>query len=435
MTPDFNTSLQTWLDWLLTRHPEEIDLGLERVSSVADALGLTSQLPTVVTVAGTNGKGSSVAMLDAIYRAAGYRTGRFTSPHLLRFNERIQLSGQDVDDQSLVAAFCAIEAARGDIKLTFFECATLAALWVFSQTPLDVVLLEVGLGGRLDAVNLVDADASLITAIDVDHQEWLGADRVQIAVEKAGIMRSGKPSVCSDPTVPESLLGYARQHQVPLQWLGRDFHYEENDQAWSFCQGSVQRDDLPFPALNGRFQRQNAAGVLAVIEALQSVLPVSEVAIRQGLQQVSHLGRLQHLHRFGQDWWLDVAHNPQSAQALGTFVGQMAASEAFTRPGYFDVAIFSVLADKEVLPMVQALAPYVSCWALADLGVPRALPLMDLEAVLWQAGVAPENIVKYASISEAVQAYAESVESARLRLLVWGSFYTVSQALARFEND
>jgi dihydrofolate synthase/folylpolyglutamate synthase len=421
--PTSHSSLQAWIDWLVSLHAEEIDLGIERVKSVAEIMGLLPMAPTVISVAGTNGKGSSVAMLNAIYQAAGFRTGVFTSPHLLRFNERILLAGHEATDQQIVDAFCAIEAARGQVKLTYFEFSTLAALWLFAQDSLDVVILEVGLGGRLDAVNLVDADASLITAIDVDHQDWLGSDRSQIAVEKAGIMRSGRPSVCSDADAPTTLLDYAEQHQVPLQLLGRDFGYVENDQAWSFgSEGSV-RDGLPMPALKGRFQLQNAAGVLALIEQLQARLPVSDAAMHMGLETVTHAGRLQSIERGAQHWLVDVAHNPQAAMELARFLD--------TQP-IMDVAIFSVLADKDALPMVQAVAPYVKKWAIADLAVPRAMSLENLKALLLRAGVSANNIVEYSDISEAVAAHHDEPWE---RMLVWGSFFTVSQALACLNHD
>ncbi len=407
----------------MSLHAEEIDLGIERVKSVAEIMGLIPMASTVISVAGTNGKGSSVAMLNAIYQAAGLRTGVFTSPHLLRFNERILLDGREATDTQIVNAFNAIETARGQIKLTYFEFSTLAALWLFSKQTLDVVILEVGLGGRLDAVNLVDADASLITAIDVDHQDWLGSDRDQIAVEKAGIMRSGRPSVCSDADVPATLLDYAQQHQVPLQLLGRDFGYIENDQAWSFSlQGTVQCA-LPLPALKGRFQLQNASGVLALIEQLQTRLPVPEAAIHQGLKAVTHAGRLQSIQEGGLHWLVDVAHNPQAAMELARFLD--------TQP-MMDMAIFSVLADKDALPMAQAVAPFVKKWAVADLAVPRAMSLENLKALLLRAGVSANNIVEYSDISEAVAAHRNGPLA---RILVWGSFFTVSQALACLNHD
>jgi len=423
--PTETTSLTEWIDWLVSLHADEIDLGIDRVKSVAEAMNLASPSPVVISVAGTNGKGSSIAMLASIYEAAGYQVGVYTSPHLLHFNERIRIQGHLAGDQQIVQAFAEIEAARGQTKLTYFEFSTLAALWVFAQYSLDVILLEVGLGGRLDAVNLVDADASLITAIGIDHEDWLGSDRNQIAVEKAGIMRSGKPSVCSDNDIPETLVKYASQHNVPLKRLDTDFFYHKNNQAWSFLDSENQLvyQTLALPALSGDFQIQNASGVVALIETLQADLPVSFDQLSQGLNEVKHPGRLQKMQLDHQNWLIDVAHNPQAAEVLAHYLKQASIQAD---------AIFSVLQDKDVTPMIEAIKPYVKKWSIADLGVPRALSIDKLERVLLQSGVLPENIVKCSNISEAV---AHNRQTSKKDVLVWGSFFTVSQTLACFQND
>ena len=425
MKPTDTTSLTEWIDWLVSLHADEIDLGIDRVKSVAEAMNLASPSPVVISVAGTNGKGSSVAMLSSIYETSGYQVGVYTSPHLLHFNERIRVQGQLADDQQIVQAFAAIEAARGQTKLTYFEFSTLAALWVFAQHALDVILLEVGLGGRLDAVNLVDADASLITAIGVDHEDWLGSDRNQIAVEKAGIMRSGKPSICSDNDIPETLISYASQHNVPLKRLAKEFFYQKNDQAWSFLDSEHKPiyQDLALPALSGDFQIQNAAGVVALVETLQSDLPVSFDQLSQGLSDVTHPGRLQKIQFDHQNWLIDVAHNPQAAQVLAHYLKQASIQAN---------AIFSVLQDKDVVPMIEAIKPYIKKWSIADLAVTRALSVDKLERVLLQSGVPSENIVKCSNISEAV---AHNRQTSGNDVLVWGSFFTVSQTLACFQND
>ena len=426
--------LNDWLDWLFAMHPTEIDLGIERVQAVAQKLGLLPYPIPVITVAGTNGKGSSVTMLAAIYETAGYQVGVYTSPHITSFNERIRLQGHLASDSDIIDAFKTIEAGRGGIKLTYFEYATLAALWLFAKAELEVAILEVGLGGRLDAVNLLDADACLITAIGLDHEDWLGCDVSQIALEKAGVMRTGHPCICSDPNVPDALIQYAQSLQVPLKQINQDFWVEKgvakNDQAWSFLtaattptsQALTGYQNLPPPALLGEFQYQNAAGVLALISVLQPLLPISKEAIVTGLQQVKHLGRLQKCAVNHQIWWLDVAHNPQAANALAQFL------KDHPQP---KVAIFSALADKDIQPMISALLPYIDVWYLADLSAPRSASLQHLTDSLQQAGVLAQNIVKCASIKEAVFAAKQRAE---MDVLAWGSFLTVSQTLASL-ND
>lgn len=422
--------LNDWLDWLLAMYPTEIDLGIERVQAVAKRLGLLPYPIPVITVAGTNGKGSSVAMLAAIYETAGYQVGVYTSPHITSFNERIRLQGHLASDSDIIDAFKTIEAGRGGIKLTYFEYATLAALWLFAKAELEVVILEVGLGGRLDAVNLLDADACLITAIGLDHEDWLGCDVNQIALEKAGVMRTGHPCICSEPDVPDALIEYAQSHQVPLKQINQDFWVEKNDQAWSFLTAATTQtaqplagyQNLPPPALLGDFQYQNAAGVLALITVMQPLLPISKEAIVTGLRQVKHPGRLQKLAVNHQTWWLDVAHNPQAANALAQFL------KGHPHPR---VAVFSALADKDIEPMIAALLPYINDWYLADLSAPRSASLQHLTDSLQQAGVLAQNIVKCASIKEAVSAAKQRAE---MDVLAWGSFLTVSQTLASL-ND
>lgn len=420
-TPSRQDSLQTWIDWLLALHAQEIDLGLERVSQVARQLKVDRPAPFVISVAGTNGKGSSVAILSAILKQQGYRVGTYTSPHILRFNERIQVDGEMVSDQQIVDAFVEIEAARGQTKLTYFEFSTLAALLIFKQSDVGVAVLEVGLGGRLDAVNLVDADAALITAIDVDHIEWLGDDREKIAIEKAGITRPNCPAVCSDPLAPASLFDYAKKHQVPLKCLGVDFFFSQNEQAWSFsfAGNDVLSATWPLPALKGGFQLQNASGVLALLSEVHERLPVSRNSIEQGLTQVSNPGRLQECFCGEQPWLLDVAHNPQSANALADYLASSPDRLKFC-------ALFSVLNDKDSKPMIQLMAPWIGTWLIADLNIPRSSSVSDLHALLMECGVAESHIKKMSSIAEAV---SEAREMDSMPVLVWGSFFTVSQAM------
>ena len=423
-------------------HAQEIDLGIERVAKIAEALGVTKPAPFVISVAGTNGKGSSVNMLASILKASGYNVGTYTSPHILLFNERIQINAQMVKEAEIVAAFYEIEQARGQLKLTYFEFATLAALVIFKQKKVDVAVLEVGLGGRLDAVNLVDADAALISAIGIDHIEWLGSDRSVIATEKAGITRAHKPAVCSDPNPPQSLWDYALQKQVPLSCLGRDFTFQsaalsdsnnhntryKNDQAWSFSFKNTQSDlvnkPLPLPALNGAFQIQNAAGVLALLCQVHKSLPVGYDAVCKGLRSVTNPGRLQQITINNQAWLIDVAHNPQSAQALAEYLTSLSQTIQYN-------AVFSVLSDKDSLPMVQILAPFIDQWFIADLSIARATPLPALKTVLLNAGVAENKILFADSIDQAVDCVAKDGAHP---VLVWGSFFTVSQTLSALQK-
>lgn len=431
-TPDSSSSLSVWLDWLLSRHPSEIDLGLERVGKVANAMGL-QQLPCpVISVAGTNGKGSSVAMLSSIYQTAGLNVGTYTSPHLVAFNERVRMNGEQVSDQSLVEAFHAIECTREQLSLTltFFEVATLAALYLFKQAPLDLVVLEVGLGGRLDAVNLVDADAALITAIGIDHVEWLGNDREAIAAEKAGIMRSNRLAVCSDNDIPVSLNDYAHALGANLLRLGSEFGFEENDQAWWIFhsnvsditkEGGASSVSFPYPNLPGDYQVQNAAGVVALVESLglrQPKLAVEDQTIAKGLTSVFHPGRLQSVQWEGHQWWVDVAHNPQAANALSGFL---------KKTHFKGASVFAVLADKDALPMIQAMKPYIGEWFLPNLNVERALAPETVRTRLMELGVKPDRIHVYDSMTMCLDAAkAQNIPD----WIVWGSLYTVGQFLS-----
>ncbi len=421
--PNNQSTLDSWVDWLLHLHAQEIDLGLSRIRVVAEQMQLKNPAPTVITVAGTNGKGSSVAMLSAIYKAAGYRVGTYTSPHIVSFTERVQINGVPVSETDIVHAFTEIEQQRAQIKLTYFEFSTLAALKVFTEKELDVVVLEVGLGGRLDAVNVIDADASLITAIDIDHIDWLGDDRSVIATEKAGVMRKGQISVCSDPQPPVSLLEYATNLSVNLSILNRDYSFQTLDKAWSLSdQDGVNQYDLP--ALQGDFQVQNAAGVVTLVHKLCKRLPVTTAGINRGLQQVRHPGRMEQKKVDHQQWLIDVAHNPQSAEVLGEFLAKSAM--------YDQVAIFSALNDKDMLPMVKVVAPFVKEWYIADLNIPRASSVEQLNEILQAAGVESERIHSQKTIAAAVN----EVKLLQLsQVLVWGSFFTVSQVMQTLSGE
>lgn len=433
LTPDSQSSLEKWVDWLLHLHAQEIDLGLDRIRQVAERMELLQPVPIVLTVAGTNGKGSSVAMLVSILQAAGYRVGAYTSPHIQCFNERIQLLGGLATDQQIVSAFDEIERGRQDTKLTYFEFSTLAALSVFKQAKLDVVVLEVGLGGRLDAVNVVDASAALITAIDIDHIDWLGDDRGQIAIEKAGVTRTGRVAVCSDPNPPATLATYAKTNQVPLRQLNQDFHLLQTDDGWMLdvsassadWQGDFVSSQLPFPALRGDFQVQNAAGVVALLSAVHSSLPVSRQAVFDGLKKVKHAGRLETVVVNERNWLVDVAHNPQSARVLADYLQTTVDAGNYT-------AVFSVLSDKDAAPMIEALSPYIKKWLIADLAIPRASSAEQMKVSLGAAGVADEDIIVFGTVAESVlYCVQQQIEP----VLVWGSFFTVSQVYQALEDN
>jgi dihydrofolate synthase/folylpolyglutamate synthase len=435
----FNT-LSDWLTWQETLHPTEIELGLARTAEVLARLELTQPDFTLITVAGTNGKGSSVAMLESILLAADYRVGSYTSPHLLTYNERIKLNGQSVDDETLCESFERIDQARrgnsgddsaDDISLSYFEFGTLAAIDILQRADVDIAILEVGLGGRLDAVNVLDADVALITAIDVDHVDWLGADRETIAREKAGILRRGRPAVCADSLPPASLLEVAESMGVPLALLGQDYFFERIKHAepdgdrwhWRGAQGVYK--NLPLPALSGDFQLNNAAGVLAVLAALREKFPVNAAAIAQGLQSVSLPGRFQIIPGAPQRI-VDVAHNAQSAQALVDNLLQQPC-------GGQTHAVLGMLADKDIAAVVAQLQPVVDCWYLAPLPVPRGALVSQLQSALVNASkpvasIPVASIKSFDDVNAAYQA-ALAASSAEDRVIVTGSFYTVAAVL------
>lgn len=414
-------TLPEWLAWQETLHPNEIELGLERVAQVLARLKLTHPTFTVITVAGTNGKGSSVAMLEAILLAAGYQVGSYTSPHLLRYNERIKLNGCAIDDRTLCESFERIDQARGlgsqEVRLTYFEFGTLAAIDIFQQAGVDVAVLEVGLGGRLDAVNVLDADVALITAIDIDHQNWLGDDRETIAREKAGILRAHKPAVCSDPAPPASLVQLAEEIGAPLSLISTDFKARRVADGWRWQGKDMAWEGLPLPSLAGDFQLANAAGVLAVLEHLALTLPVSKSAVCQGLQAVELPGRFQILPGAPMRI-LDVAHNAQSARVLAHNLSRQPCH------GRTHV-VFSMLADKDVHAVAESLRPVADHWYIASLGVPRSAPVEQLQSAL--AGASVE------AFDHIFTAYQAAVKAAQEqdRIVIAGSFYTVAAVLGQ----
>jgi dihydrofolate synthase/folylpolyglutamate synthase len=413
-------TLADWLAYSERLHPIAWDLGLDRVGEVAERLGLRFDCP-VFTVAGTNGKGSTCAMLESILSQAGYRTGVYTSPHLVRFEERCRILGQPVLDSSLVPHFAATEAARQGVSLTYFEFSTLAILRLMSQSRLDVVVLEVGLGGRLDAVNIIDADCAIITSIDLDHMDYLGPDRESIGREKAGIMRAARPVVVGDPLPPQSLLDHARDIGADLRLLGRDFRFSGDKMQWHWVGRHRRTSGMAYPALRGANQLQNASGVLAALEALHERLPVSAQAVRNGLAMVELPGRFQIVP--GQPALvLDVAHNPHAVAALAANLDAM---------GYFPAthAVFGAMADKDVAGIFKRMAPLVDHWYFTDLPGPRAATAAQL-AELWKSQAQRENIQVSQHVSPllALEAATGAADPAD-RILVFGSFLTVGAVI------
>ncbi len=417
-------TLTEWLAHCERLHPQTIDMGLERVQAVAQRMGLRMDCP-VITVAGTNGKGSTCAMLESILGQAGYRTGVYTSPHLVHFEERLRLRGEVVQAGALLPCFARVEQARtsgGDeISLSYFEFTTLAILDCIAQAGVDVAILEVGLGGRLDAVNILDADCAIITSIDLDHMELLGPDRESIGREKAGIMRTGRPVIVSDPLPPQSVIDHAADIDAELWRFGRDFNYSGDKQQWNWAGRDRRYSGLAYPALRGANQLVNAAGVLAALTALREQLPVTAQAVRNGLAFVELPGRFQILP--GQPTLvLDVAHNPHSVAALTANLDAM---------GYYPTthAVFGAMADKDLPPMLTRILPLIDRWYFTDLPTPRAARAADLQAKCEaiDARVAG-RCATFADPLAALRAALAAADPAD-RIVVFGSFYTVGGVL------
>lgn len=446
------TTLDDWLAHCERLHPKSIDMGLDRVKVVAERMGLKFDCP-IITVAGTNGKGSTCAMLEAILLEAGYRTGVYSSPHLVHFEERCRVRGDLVNATDLIAGFARVERARcqngTEVSLTYFEFTTLAILQLLADARLDVVILEVGLGGRLDAVNILDADCAIITSIDLDHMEFLGPDRESIGREKAGIMRPGKPVIVSDPVPPQSIIDHAAEVGADLWRFGHDFNFSGDKQQWGWAGradagppqgsttppgGSAAREaasvggknirryaGLAYPALRGANQLINAAGVLAALTALRDLLPITAQAVRVGLSMVELPGRFQIIP--GQPTLvLDVAHNPHAVAALAENLDAM---------GFYACthAVFGAMADKDVAPMFARVGPLIDKWYFTDLPTARAATGDDLRA-RWQAGNSRSDAIAsaYKSPQEALQAAIKAANPTD-RIVVFGSFYTVGGIL------
>jgi dihydrofolate synthase / folylpolyglutamate synthase len=409
-------TLDEWLRYIEQQHPKTIALGLERVAAVFSRMKIQLAAP-VITVGGTNGKGSTCAMLECILRSAGYRAGLYTSPHLLRYNERVRLGGAEAHDGALCEAFEAVERARGQTALTYFEFGTLAAFWLFAREALDVVILEVGLGGRLDAVNAIDADCAVLTSVGIDHVDYLGPTREDIGREKAGIFRAGRPAVIAEPDPPRSVT------QAPGEklFLGKDFGYQAQPGQWSYWGPAGRRAGLAYPALRGRTQLRNAAAALCALECMRGRLPVAMQDIRQGLASVELPGRFQVLAGRPQVI-LDVAHNAEAAATLArNLVDSGFAPET--------IAVCGMLRDKDIGAVVRELAPRITRWHVASLPAPRGATADEIASHIGDAAVG-----KYASPAAAFAAARERALQSD-KIVVFGSFLTVADVMAWLNNN
>ena len=411
--------LGQWLAWQETLHPKSIDLGLERCQVVATRMGLDILQFPVVTVSGTNGKGSCIALLAAIWQAAGYRVGAYTSPHLHRYNERVCVAGSNVSDNDLVEAFAVVDEARGEVSLTYFEFGTLAAVWLLKRYGVEVALLEVGLGGRLDAVNVFDSDVALLTSIGLDHIDWLGSDIDQIGREKAGIFRAGHPAVVADPTAPESVAKCARWLEAKLFRSGQEFTYQWSGENWRWCSAQMVWEQLPIPALLGPHQLQNAAAALMVVELLGGQLSVNREAIDDGLRGVT-LNARQQLFPGDVLRVIDVAHNPHAAERLRDGLALIPCCGK-TR------AVFASLSDKDTAGIVSVLMGTVDDWYVADAPAPRGSAGASLAQVIRALG-AGSRISEFGTVK---MAYLAALKEAELgdRVVCFGSFHAAGQGL------
>ncbi|MCR4298742.1 MAG: bifunctional folylpolyglutamate synthase/dihydrofolate synthase [Gallionella sp.] len=437
-------TLPDWLTYLESLHPKTIALGLERVAQVKQRLNLQPDFP-IITVGGTNGKGSVCAMLESILHAAGYCVGCYTSPHLLHYNERVRIAKRQASDAELCASFEKIEQARkgqgadtpiptptiplkgrgrssepDDISLTYFEFGTLAAMQCFIEHKVDVAILEVGLGGRLDAVNVFDSDCAVVTSVDIDHTDYLGETREQIAFEKAGIFRKGKVAICADADVPQAIRNHAQQSGAELWCIGSEFGFTSHQGQWDYRSKIGARNALPYPALRGALQLHNASAALAALDALKDKLPVSMEAVRRGLVEVQLAGRFQVVPGRPQ-MILDVAHNPHAARSL-------AQNLAALPPCPHTFAVFAMLKDKDMAGVAAALDPLIDTWLVAGIDAPRGATAAELAQALQQRAVRGA-IQTFPNVTEALR-YAYNVTGENDRIAAFGSFYTVAEVMA-----
>jgi dihydrofolate synthase / folylpolyglutamate synthase len=416
------TSLAGWLEHIERLHPQEIALGLDRVQAVRQRLGLDPAFP-IVTVGGTNGKGSVCAMLESVLHCAGYRVGCYTSPHLLRYNERVRIARAEVPDSELAQAFAAVEAARGETQLTYFEFGTLAAVWLFAARRVEIAVLEVGLGGRLDAVNAFDADCAVVCTVDIDHVDFLGGDREAIGHEKAGIFRGGRPAICADPAPPASLTRHAADIGARLLTIGRDFGATPQGKQWQYWGPAGKRGALPYPALRGSGQLANAAAAITALECLRERAPVAVNDVRAGLLQADNPGRFQVLP--GRPVViLDVAHNPQAARALAASLTAMGGDGR-------TFAVFAMLKDKDIGAVIAAVKPHVAHWYFSGLGGARGAGVAQVAQALEAASVSAAT-----ACDDVAAAYMQACDIAAEndRIVVFGSFFTVAAVMRLRES-
>jgi dihydrofolate synthase / folylpolyglutamate synthase len=408
-------TLAEWLEFIERQHPKTIALGLDRVRAVFERMRIQLGCP-VITVGGTNGKGSCSALLEAMLRAGGYRTGLYTSPHLVRYNERVRIAGSEAGDDALSEGFAAVEAARGEIALTYFEYGTLAALWLFAREKIEAAVLEVGLGGRLDAVNIVDADCAVLTSVGIDHVDYLGADRESIGREKAGIFRAGRPAVIAEPQPPKSVRDAAGVHYL----IGKDFGYADEKTQWSYWGPAGKRAGIAHPALRGTIQLRNAAAAMCALDCLRDKLPLGMQDVRRGLAEVSLPARFQVLPGRPQVI-LDVAHNPQAAQVLADNLG----ASGFAPE---TIAVCGMLRDKDIAVVLAVLAPRITRWHLASLQGARGANAEELAAHVQGAAEC------FASPAAAFAA-ALSRANENDKIIVFGSFLTVGEVIGWLKNN
>ena len=432
--------LAAWLSHVEQLHPKSIAMGLERVKRVLERLSLRLDFK-IITVAGTNGKGSTCAMLAEIYKQAGYQVGCYTSPHLLRYNERVRVNGVEASDDALCKAFAAVEQARlglnatdDEIALTYFEVGTLAAVWHFAQSAIDVAVLEIGLGGRLDAVNVFEPDCAVVTSVDIDHQEFLGDNRESIGAEKAGIYRPSLPAICGDVNPPQSLINYAQKIGADFMCIQRDFNYEPLASGWRYLANGKILYTLPLPALEGSYQLMNASSVVAAVESLQPVLPVHADAIAAAMSEVRLAGRFQTVSK--SPWLiLDVAHNPHAAEALSNNlkVHRAQSSNLTTAKAGKTIAVFAMLADKDIRGVVNAVKHEIDFWYVAGIDHIRSAPVNDLVNVILD--VVPQAKIKmFDTAADACKQACIDTEvcidrSENDKIIVFGSFFTVSSVM------
>ena len=418
--PQRFTTLAEWLAWFETLHPKKIDFSLDRICAVLEALGIATPRYRIVTVGGTNGKGSCVAILESIYLQAGYKVGAFTSPHLWRFNERIRLGGANVSDTTLIGIFAHMDNARGPITLSYFEASAVAAMLHFAEQQVDVAILEVGMGGRLDAVNVYDADAALIVSIDLDHREYLGPDREAIGREKAGILRAGKPAIVGDADPPQSVLAMAAGLGAPLRYLGRDYGVEAHARGLVYRRPAAAPRIFPRPPFGSSIQRANAAACITVVDALQDVLPIREEAIAAGISNARIAGRLDVRRVDEVEWVFDVAHNPAAAAGLHDAVERLPRAPR-------TLAVFGAMSDKDLASVLRPFIADVAEWLVAPVGSERGASVAQICDVLEELDA--RGVRAHADVAAACAA-ARASASPRERVLAFGSFYLVGPAMS-----